>query len=52
MEEGTKLWIWRNGDHYWVFDNEYPCETPNGDPLTIGEPMGFGIFKKSSERAK
>ena len=34
----SKLWLWKNGDHYWAFDNEYPCY-PGGDPRTLGEPV-------------
>jgi hypothetical protein len=41
-----KIWLWRNGDHYWAFDNKYPCDE-NGDPMTLGEPVGFAVFKPS-----
>ena len=43
-----KLWLWRNGPHeFWAFDNPYPCYTPDGDPMTLGEPVGYAIFKES-----
>ena len=36
-----KLWLWRNGSHeFWAFDNPYPCYEPDGDPMTLGEPVG------------
>jgi|SRR6185369_4469018 len=45
-----KHWIWKNfvngNPEYWIFDNPYPCH-PNGDPMTVGEPCGYGIFKGS-----
>lgn len=37
-----KVWIWKNGDHFVAYDNEYPCQSPGGDPLTLGEPVGWG----------
>jgi hypothetical protein len=37
----VKLWLWRNGDHYWAFDKEYPCYEEGGDPMTLGEPVGW-----------
>lgn len=46
-----KLWLWRNGDHFLAFDNLYPCFTPGGDPMTLGEPVGYAIFKHSHCRA-
>jgi hypothetical protein len=43
-----KLWLWRNGPHeFWAFDNPYPCH-PNGDPITLGEPIGYALFKEST----
>jgi hypothetical protein len=46
MRAGTKLWIWKNGDHYLVFDNEFPCFS-NGDPITLGPPIGVGYARAS-----
>jgi hypothetical protein len=43
-----KLWLWKNGDHFWAFDNEFPCY-PDGDPMTLGEPVGYAILKESTE---
>ena len=48
MGEEKKLWLWRNGSHeFWAFDNPYPCYEPGGDPMTLGEPCGYAIFKSS-----
>jgi hypothetical protein len=45
--DAKKLWLWRNGPHeFWAFDNPYPCH-PDGDPLTLGEPVGYAFFKES-----
>jgi hypothetical protein len=42
-----KLWLWRNGPHeFWAFDNPWPCH-PNGDPITLGEPVAYALFKES-----
>lgn len=49
MIDGTKLYLWRNGDHYLAFDNTHPCY-PNGDPKTLGEPAATAIFKESRSR--
>jgi hypothetical protein len=48
---GQKLWLWRNGDHYLAFEHLYPCFTPGGDPMTLGEPVGYALFRKSYDRA-
>lgn len=46
MDE-PKLWLWRNGPYeFWAFDNPYPCH-PNGDPKTLGEPVGYALVKPS-----
>lgn len=45
-----RLWLWKNGDHFWAFDNEYPCYDLGGDPKTLGEPIGWAIPKDSSTR--
>ena len=43
-----KLWLWRNGPYeFWAFDNPYPCYEPGGDPMTLGEPCGYAIFRRS-----
>ena len=45
-----KLWLWRNFVdgrlEYWAFDNAYPSEDC-GDPLTLGSPVGYALFKPS-----
>lgn len=46
-----KLWLWKNGDHYWAFEHEYPCYEPGGDPLTLGKPAGWAYLKPSFDRA-
>lgn len=51
MRDGYKLWLWRNGDHYLAFTHLYPCFTPGGDPMTLGEPTGVAIFRESHDRA-
>lgn len=45
-----RLWLWKNGDHFWAFDNEYPCYDLGGDPKTLGEPVGWAVLKDSSTR--
>lgn len=46
----SKLWLWKNfvegRPEYWAFDNPYPCHE-NGDPMTLGEPVGFALVKES-----
>lgn len=46
-KDGDVFWLWQNGDHFLAFDNLYPCEHPDGDPLTLGEPVGRAIFRES-----
>lgn len=46
----SKLWLWRNGDHFLAFEYLYPCFTPGGDPMTLGEPVGYAVFKRSFDR--
>ncbi|MBP6564348.1 MAG: Lar family restriction alleviation protein [Burkholderiales bacterium] len=48
---GTKLWLWRNGDHYLAFRHLYPCYSPGGDPMTLGEPAAWAEFRESHNRA-
>ncbi len=47
-----KLWLWRNfvdgRPEYWAFDNPYPCQVGGGDPMVLGEPRGYAIFKEST----
>lgn len=44
------LWVWRNGPGQFVaYDDEYP-RYDNGDPKTLGEPIGIAVlqpYKKS-----
>lgn len=46
----VKLWLWKNfvdgKPEYWAFDNPYPCRQ-NGDPMVLGSPCGYAIFKDS-----
>jgi len=46
-----KLWLWKNfvngRPEYWAFDNAYPTYG-GGDPITLGEPCGYAIFKEST----
>jgi len=51
MQDETTLWLWKNGDHYLAFEHLYPCFTPGGDPMTLGEPFGRAVFKVSHDRA-
>jgi len=50
MADGTKLWLWKNGDHYLAFGSAYPCFEPGGDPMTLGEPAAVAVFKASFDR--
>lgn len=50
--DGTKLWLWKNGDHYLAFTHEYPCFEPGGDPMTLGNPAATAVFKTSYDRAQ
>jgi hypothetical protein len=49
---GEKLWLWKNGDHFLAFRHLYPCFTPGGDPMTLGEPVGYAVFKESHDRSE
>lgn len=48
--EVERLWLWHNfvggKPEYWAFDNPFPCYA-NGDPMTLGEPCGWALFKRS-----
>lgn len=50
-EPVAKLWLWKNfvggKPEYWAFDNPFPCVSVGGDPLTLGEPCGWALFKPS-----
>lgn len=46
---GTKLWLWKNGDHYIAYQHLYPCYSPGGDPMTLGEPCGWAEFRESHD---
>lgn len=49
--ENKQLWLWRNGDHYLAFEHLYPCYSPGGDPMTLGEPAAVAFFRESYDRA-
>lgn len=46
-----KLWLWRNGDHFWAFHHLYPCRMDCGDPQVLGEPVGYALLKPSTPPA-
>lgn len=48
--ENKQLWLWRNGDHYLAFEHLYPCYSPGGDPMTLGEPAAVAFFRGSHDR--
>ena len=50
-EAVKKLWLWQNGDHFVAYDNLYPCY-PDGDPRTLGEPIGYALLKESTPAQK
>lgn len=50
QEPVEKLWLWKNGDHYLAYEHEYPCYEQGGDPLTVGEPIGYALLKPSFGR--
>jgi hypothetical protein len=51
MADDTKLWLWKNGDHFLAFTHEYPCFAPGGDPMTLGNPAAIAKFRGSYDRA-
>lgn len=51
LRDGQKLWLWRNGDHFLAFDQEYPTHDGN-DPMTLGEPVGVALFRCSDPPAQ
>lgn len=48
--EHDKLWLWKNGDHYLAYFHEYPCVSPGGDPLVLGEPAVVAYLRPSHPR--
>lgn len=46
-EDETRLWLWRNGDHFWAFDSLYPTRMDCDDPATLGEPSAWAILKRT-----
>lgn len=48
-----KLWLWKNfvngNPEYLAFDNPFPVRLDYGDPMTLGEPCGYAVFKPSRE---
>lgn len=51
VPEGARLWLWRHHDHFLAFTHQYPCFTPGGDPMTLGPPVGYAVFRVSHDRA-
>ena len=51
VDNDDVLWLWKNGDHMLAFRHLYPCYSPGGDPMTLGEPCGKAIFRHSHDRA-
>jgi len=51
VSDDRKLWLWKNfvdgRPEYWAFDNPYPIHLHSDDPQTLGEPIGYAIFKES-----
>lgn len=50
MSGYAKFWLWKNfvngKPEYWGFDNPFPCHA-SGDPMTLGEPIGYVILRAS-----
>lgn len=51
LKDGAELWLWKNGDHFLAFTHLYPCFTPGGDPMVLGEPAGRAVYRVSHDRA-
>lgn len=51
LADGDYFWLWRNGDHFLAFRHLYPCYSPGGDPMTLGEPVGKAVFRVSHDLA-
>lgn len=50
-QDGMQFWLWKNGDHFLAFTHLYPCFTPGGDPMVLGEPVGRALFRRSHDRS-
>ena len=50
LPDGSPLWLWKNGNHFLAFAHEFPCFA-DGDPMTLGEPFGKAVFRKSEGRS-
>lgn len=50
-QDGMQFWLWKNGDHFLAFTHLYPCFTPGGDPMVLGEPVGRAVFRRSFHRS-
>lgn len=50
-QDGMQFWLWKNGDHFLAFTHLYPCFTPGGDPMVLGEPVGRAVFRRSFDRS-
>jgi hypothetical protein len=50
LPEGTKLWLWKDGGRFLAFTHEYPCYTPGGDPMVLGNPTLVAEFRGSYDR--
>lgn len=51
LNNNDVLWLWKDGDKMLAFRHLYPCYSPGGDPMTLGEPWGKAIFRHSHDRA-
>lgn len=40
------VWLWKNGDRYLAYDHLYPVYPDGGDPLTLGEPIGYAVVEE------
>jgi len=45
-----RWWIWRDGPGKFIaYDNEYPCMSRGGDPLTLGNPVWYAVTRAQFE---
>jgi hypothetical protein len=52
LTSGDRLWLWQDGDRYLAFRHEFPCYSPGGDPMTLGNPAPVIVeFRESHDRA-
>lgn len=49
MSDTVKIWLWKNGDHFFGYHHLHPCHE-NGDPKVLGEPIGYALIKSSLPR--